>query len=312
MLGAAVTGDAFAGKDLHIDHGALRALVHAQGRVFHVTGFFTEDGAQKLFFRRQRGLTFGRHFADQRIARLDFGTDINNAGLVQTVELLLAQVGDVARDFFRAQLGVAGHHHQLFDVDRGVAVFSDHALADQNRVFEVVTIPGHERHQHVLTQCEFTQVGGRAVGDHIAFGQLVAFFDDGTLVDVGVLVGTLVLDQVVNVHTDFTRLRFRVVHADHHAGGIHIVDHATTVSGYHGTRVHSSNTLDTGSNKRLLRTQHGHGLTLHVRAHQSAVGIVVLQERNQGRCHRDDLRRRHVHVLHALGAAQNRLAFFAG
>jgi hypothetical protein len=42
--------------------------------------------------------------------------------------LLLGQVRDVAGDFFGTQLGVAGHHHQFFDVDRGVAVFSHDAL----------------------------------------------------------------------------------------------------------------------------------------------------------------------------------------
>ena len=38
----------------------------------------------------------------------------------------------------------------------------------------------------------------------------------------------------------------------------------------------------------------------------------MLKERYQRSSHRHDLRRRHVHVLHALGADQNGLAFFAG
>ena len=51
LLGALVAHDTFAGEDLHVDNGALRALVHAQRGVFHIAGLFAEDGAQQLFFR---------------------------------------------------------------------------------------------------------------------------------------------------------------------------------------------------------------------------------------------------------------------
>ena len=40
-----------------------------------------------------------------------------------------------------------------------------------------------------------------------------------------------------------------------------------------------------------------HGLLLHVGAHERPVGVVVLEERDQGRADRDDLLRRHVHEL---------------
>ena len=43
--------------------------------------------------------------------------------------------------------------------------------------------------------------------------------------------------------------------------------------------------------------QRRHGLALHVRAHQCAVSVIVLQERYQRRSHRNDLLRRDVHVL---------------
>jgi len=43
-----------------------------------------------------------------------------------------------------------------------------------------------------------------------------------------------------------------------------------------------------------------------------AVGVVVLQERDQRGRHRHDLGRRHVHVLDALGAAQDGFTLFAG
>ena len=197
-------------------------------------------------------------------------------------------------------------------MDRGVAVFGHHALADQNRIFEVVAVPRHEGHEHVLTQREFAQVGGCAVGDHITALQLVALLDDRTLVDVGVLVGTLVLDQVVDVHAHFTGLRFGVVDTNHHTGSVDIVHDTATGGRDHGAGVDGRDALDAGTDKGFLRTQHRHRLTLHVRAHQCAVRIVMLQEGHERRSDRHDLCRRHVHVLHALSAAQNGFAFFTG
>jgi hypothetical protein len=179
LLGALVALDAFAGEHLHVDHGALRALVHAQRGVLHVGSLLAEDGAQQLLFRRQRGLALGRDLAHQHVAGLHFGADVDDAGLVQAVQLLLGQVRDVAGDFLGAQLGVAGHHHQFLDVDRGVAVVGHHAFGDQDRVFEVVAVPGHEGDQHVLADGDFAQVGRGAVGHHVALGQLVATLDDG-------------------------------------------------------------------------------------------------------------------------------------
>ena len=50
-----------------------------------------------------------------------------------------------------------------------------------------------------------------------------------------------------------------------------------------------------------------HCLALHVRAHQGAVGVVVLQERDQRRRDRDDLLGRHVHVLDAIRRLEQEL-----
>jgi hypothetical protein len=117
-------------------------------------------------------------------------------GLVQARHLRLAQRRDVAGDFFGSELGVARHDRQLLDVDRGETVIGHHALRDEDRILEVVAVPGHERDQHVLPQRQLTEIGGRAVGDHVALGDDVADLHDRTLVDVGVLVRTRVLDQL--------------------------------------------------------------------------------------------------------------------
>ena len=66
--------------------------------------------------------------------------------------------------------------------------------------------------------------------------------------------------------------------------------------------------LDTGADERRLRDHQRHGLPLHVRAHQRAVGVVVLEERDHRGRDRHDLRRRDVHELDVLGGRDHRLA----
>ena len=158
MLSTLVAHDAFTGEDLHVDDRTLRTLAHAQRCVFHIAGLFAEDRAQQFFFGCQCGFAFWRDLADQCVAGLHFCTHVDDAGVIQTVELLLSQVWNIACDFFCTQLGVTRHHHEFFDVDRGVAVFCHHALADQDRVFEVVAVPRHEGDQHVLTDGDFAEV----------------------------------------------------------------------------------------------------------------------------------------------------------
>ena len=79
------------------------------------------------------------------------------------------------------------------------------------------------------------------------------------------------------------------------------VDHGAVGAGQDDVaRVDRGAVLDAGADERRLRDHQRHCLPLHVRAHQRAVGVVVLEERDQRRRDRDDLRRRHVHVLDVL------------
>ena len=95
-------------KDAHFNDGPLNAGWHFQGGVADVRGFFTKDCAQELFFWRHRGLTLGRDFADQNIARVYFSTNGHNARFIQIAQAFFANVWNIARDFFRAQFGIAG------------------------------------------------------------------------------------------------------------------------------------------------------------------------------------------------------------
>ena len=76
----------------------------------------------------------------------------------------------------------------------------------------------------------------------------------------------------------------------------------------HVARVARGPALDAGADVRRGGTQQRHGLALHVGAHQRAVRVVVLEERDQRGGHRHELLRRHVHVLDLVGGDEADLA----
>ena len=66
-----------------------------------------------------------------------------------------------------------------------------------------------------------------------------------------------------------------------------------------------------GADQRRFGLDQRHRLALHVRAHQRAVGVVVLEERDQRRGDRDDLLGRDVDEVDRLGPAEDVLAALA-
>ena len=73
------------------------------------------------------------------------------------------------------------------------------ALADQDRVFEVVTAPRHERDDHVLAERELAAFDRRTVREHVALLDDVAGLHDRLLVVASALVAALELGQAVDV-----------------------------------------------------------------------------------------------------------------
>ena len=70
--------------------------------------------------------------------------------------------------------------------------------------------------------------------------------------------------------------------------------------------------LDARPDARGLGAEERHGLALHVRAHQGAVGVVVLEERDQGGGQRDELLRRDVDVVDLVAGRFLKLPRLAG
>ena len=79
------------------------------------------------------------------------------------------------------------------------------------------------------------------------------------------------------------------------------VTHAGLLGHDHVTGVDRGAVLHAGADERRLGTDQRHRLALHVGAHQRAVGVVVLEERDQRGRDRHHLARRDVHVVDLVG-----------
>ena len=99
---------------------------------------------------------------------LHFGPDINDARFVEVLQRLFGDIRDVARDLLRPELGVARHHLEFLDVDRGEHVLLGDFLGKEDRVFEVVAVPRHEGDEHVAPERQLAELGRGTVGDDLA------------------------------------------------------------------------------------------------------------------------------------------------
>src|SRR3546814_1435180 len=109
--------DAVAVEPAHHDYRPLHARRQPERRSAHVRRLFAEDRAEQLLFGRHRAFALGRDLAGQDVARLDLGADIDDPRLVEVAQRFLADIGDVAGDVFRPELGVAGHHLEFVRMD---------------------------------------------------------------------------------------------------------------------------------------------------------------------------------------------------
>src|SRR5690606_21214012 len=125
----------------------------------------------------------------------------------------------------------------------------------------------------------------------------IALRNQRPLIDAGVLVGTGVLGEVINIYARLTRLGLFVAHAHDDTGRIDTLDHPAVLGHHTDTRVMCHVALQSGADERLLGAQGWHRLPLHVRAHQCTVGVIVLEEGNQGRCNGHHLLGRHIHII---------------
>ncbi len=140
------------GKHLNVNHCTVHAGTGSERSILDIGCLFSKNGPKKLFFRSQLGFTLWCDLSDQDISRLDFGTDMNNPRFIKFGKRFFANVGNIRSNLFGSQLGIPSHAGFFLDMDRCEAVFFDHPMGNQDRVLEVVAIPGHERDEQVLAE----------------------------------------------------------------------------------------------------------------------------------------------------------------
>ena len=118
------------------------------------------------------------------------------------------------------------------------------------------------------------------------------------MTNTGVLVRTGVLSQIININASLACVCLFIVNANDYAGAIDTLDYAAAECDFTHAGIGSDIALHTRADQRLLGLKRGHSLTLHVRAHECAVRIVVFEEGNQCGSDGHHLLRRNVHVIH--------------
>src|SRR4051794_14458720 len=279
-----------AAEDTYADDLAGLTVRNLERGVAHLARLLAEDRAEQPLLGGELGLALRRDLADEDVAGHDLGADADDAALVEVGEDLLADVGDVAGDLLGAQLGVAGVDLVLLDVDRGQHVLLDESRGQDDRVLVVVALPRHERDQQVLAERHLAVLRARPVGDDLADLDPLTLVDDGLLVDAGALVGAAELRHAVGAPGT-------VVVRDGDVVGGDLLDRAGLLGDHHVAGVDRGAELHAGADKRCLALEQRDRLALHVGAHQRAVGVVVLEERDHRCRDRHHLARRDVHVV---------------
>ena len=133
-------------------------------------------------------------------------------------------------------------------------------------------------------------VNGGGVGDHIALHDLLSTVYDRALVDGGGIVGA----------QEFLEFVFRlvaVVIGDLDHVSLHAADLSRLLGDDHVSGIARGTLLTSGAANRRVRLDGWHGLALHVRTHERARGVIVLQKRNERGADRHNLFGRNVHVV---------------
>ena len=144
------------------------------------------------------------------------------------------------------------------------------AVATENTIF-----PGHEPDQRILAERKLSAGGGRSVRNDVSRSDSLALLHNGSLIDAGSLIAPDELLQAVGIPGI-------VVIPDYNLLGCGAFHYAVFLGQHADAGVHRGLALHSRTDNRRLRNQQRHCLTLHVRTHQGAVRVVILQERNHG------------------------------
>ncbi len=214
------------------------------------------------------------------------GADTDDTTIVEVLGCVFRHVGNIGGKLFHTAFGFAHFEGIFVDVYRGKDIVAHHTFIEHNGVLVVITLPWHECHLEVTAKSEFTVFGGVAFCEDVALYHTLTGAADRTQVDSSALVGFAEFWQTVNFQRVFKCHKFfffGTVIANADFAGVDILNHTGAFSGNLSARVADKLTFDTCTYDRSLAAQQGHCLSHHVRTHERAVGVVVLQEGDE-RC----------------------------
>ena len=167
---------------------------------------------------------------------------------------------------------------------RSKDVFTHNTLVEHDSVLVIVAFPRHISHKKVASESKFTVLCSISFCQDIAFLDPLSLVADWTKVDCHILVGTAELRYSVFLERRLKAYKLfflRTVIKYSYGCSVNVLNNTIALGSNHCTRINTDLTLYTSSYDRSLIVKQRNGLAHHIAAHQCAVRVVMLQERNQ-------------------------------
>src|SRR5439155_23757943 len=108
--------------------------------------------------------------------------EASGAGRSEIFKHSFADLRNIARDFLGDELRVTRPNLEFVDVNGSVNILLHDLLRDHDGVLKVVTVPRHERDEHVATERELAVLRVRAVSDDLAAFHVLALLHHWLLI----------------------------------------------------------------------------------------------------------------------------------
>ena len=115
-------------KDLGVYNNPVLTVRNLQRGISHLSCLLSENSAKQLLFRRQLCLSLGGNLSHQNITGANFRADANDTVLIQILEGLISDAGNISGNLFRSQLRVTGLRLIFLDMDGCVDIVLDQVL----------------------------------------------------------------------------------------------------------------------------------------------------------------------------------------
>ena len=142
-------------------------------------------------------------------------------------------------------------------MNRSIHIFANKLFINENSVLVVVAFPSHKADKGITSERDFAVIGSGTVSNYLAFCDLLAGNNDGTLINTCTVVGTEELNEFIFINFTVFSFDNNLVCRSRNNG-------TCAVSKYNYTRVNSSLVFDTCTNEGAFGNEKRNSLLLHV------------------------------------------------